>query len=146
MTLNIFDFRRYVRTLAVAFVLGAATTPAVCAQSPTPRLPNQNDTSHTSLWPYIYSFTGQTADVWTKRIAISRGCVEANTYAYRSELPTTGRLVMTKALMVGPSILTMMWFDKHGHHKASKVVGILSGSVGGSIATWNMSIDCRPLN
>lgn len=128
-------------TFTLAFVLVAA---AALAQSPTPKLPDQNDTSHTSLWPYIYSFNGQMADIWTKRIAIGRGCVEANTYAYRTQLPSVTRLVTTKVLMVGPSMLAMGLFDKHGHHRMSKAIGIISGTVGGSIATWNMSIDCRP--
>ncbi len=96
----------------------------------------------TPAWPYIYSTLGQASDVWTKRVAIGRGCVEANTYAYRTELPSVKRLIATKALMIGPATLTMALFDRSGHHKAARMVGLISGTLGASIATWNLSIDC----
>lgn len=94
------------------------------------------------LAPYVVLGAGQAADVWTKRVAMSRGCVEANTYAYRSETPTTARLVGTKLLLVGPVALTAALLDRHGHHRAAAVIATSGGVVGGTIATWNLSIQC----
>lgn len=93
------------------------------------------------LVPYVVLGAGQAADVWSTRVAVSRGCTEGNG-AYRSQTPTTARLVGTKLLLVGPVALTAALLDRHGHHRAAAVIATGGGVVGGVIATWNLSIQC----
>lgn len=93
------------------------------------------------LAPYVVLGVGQAADVWSTRVAVSRGCTEGNAM-YRSPTPTTARLVGTKLLLVGPVALTAALLDRYGHHRAAAVIATSGGVVGGAIAIWNLSIPC----